>query len=274
MPISAINGLNIYWEMTGERGEPVVFVHGSWGDHTNWAAVMPPLSASFRVVTYDRRGHSQSERLGTQGSINDDVADLAALIEHLDVEPAHVVSSSFGASIALNLAAQKGSLFRSLIAHEPPLFSLLGGMPNAQSALDSAHSRIARVVALLAAGDNSTGAREFVETIAAGPGTWNSLPHKIRDTFVFNAPTWLDEMRDPDVYSLNVDGLRAFAAPVLLTMGDQSPSYFPIVVAQLAEALPHAQTHTYLGAGHVPHLSHSADYVRVITRFIEAHAAR
>jgi pimeloyl-ACP methyl ester carboxylesterase len=126
---------------------------------------------------------------------------------------------------------------------------------------------------LLEAGDNIAGAREFVETIAVGPGAWNSLPQKIRDTFVFNAPTWLDEMHDPHVYDLDVDGLRKFDAPVLLTMGDQSPSHFPLVVEQIAQALPHTHTHTYVGAGHVPHLSHSQDYVRVITSFIETHAA-
>jgi hypothetical protein len=35
----------------------------------SWDAVGPGLARTFRVFTYDRRGHSQSERLPTQGSI-------------------------------------------------------------------------------------------------------------------------------------------------------------------------------------------------------------
>jgi pimeloyl-ACP methyl ester carboxylesterase len=62
MPIDTINGVRIFWEQTGERGAPLVLVHGSWGDHHNWDAVVPALARTFRVFTYDRRGHSQSER--------------------------------------------------------------------------------------------------------------------------------------------------------------------------------------------------------------------
>ena len=36
-------------------------IHGFWGDHANWQAVVPGLSNNFQVVTYDRRGHSKSE---------------------------------------------------------------------------------------------------------------------------------------------------------------------------------------------------------------------
>jgi pimeloyl-ACP methyl ester carboxylesterase len=112
-----------------------------------------------------------------------------------------------------------------------------------------------------------------VETIAFGPGAWDALPHDVRETFIFNAPTWLDEMRDPAVMALDLDRLRTFDAPVLLTMGDQSPPFFPLVVGRIAGVLSHAETHTYAGAGHVPHLSHPEEYLRVVTGFIEARAA-
>ena len=39
----------------------VVLVHGSWGNHHNWDAVVPAFARSFRVLSYDRRGHSQAE---------------------------------------------------------------------------------------------------------------------------------------------------------------------------------------------------------------------
>src|SRR5688500_210228 len=110
MPKTAINGLDLYWELTGQSGEPIVLVHGSWGDHQGWQPVVPALSQSFRVLTYDRRGHSQSARPAGQSSVHDDVADLAALIEQLGLGPAHIVGNSFGGVIVLHLAAARPDL--------------------------------------------------------------------------------------------------------------------------------------------------------------------
>ena len=65
MPVSVVNGIRIYSESQGE-GAPMVLVHGSWGDHRNWDLVVPGLARTFRTLTYDRRGHSQSERLAVR----------------------------------------------------------------------------------------------------------------------------------------------------------------------------------------------------------------
>jgi pimeloyl-ACP methyl ester carboxylesterase len=119
-----INGLDLYCEQRG-TGDPVVLVHGAWTDHHTWDRIGPVLARSFLVLTYDRRGHSRSVRPAGQGSIREDVADLAALLERFHLAPAHVVGNSFGGSIALRLASERPDLFRSLSVHEPPLRGLL-----------------------------------------------------------------------------------------------------------------------------------------------------
>jgi pimeloyl-ACP methyl ester carboxylesterase len=272
MPTSPVNGVQLYWELSAGAGEPAILVHGSWGDHHNWAQVVPALSSSLSLATYDRRGHSRSERPPGQGSIHQDVADLAALIEHLFGGPAHVIGNSFGAAIALNLAVQRPELIRSLVAHEPPLFGLLEGETAVQPALAAVQERIAAVVHLLQAGDFEAGARRFVETIAFGPGAWDQLPQATRDIFVFNAPTWLDELQEHGWNTLDLQRLSAFPAPALLSLGGESPPFFPLVVERVAAALPHARKHLFPQAGHVPHLSHPGEYVTVVSDFI--HSAR
>lgn len=262
----------MYWEITGEAGDPLVLVHGSWGDHENWASVVPALSRSFRVLTYDRRGHSRSERPAGQGSIRDDVADLAALLEELRHTPAHVAGNSFGASIVLRLAAARPELFRSLIVHEPPLFGLLKDEPDAKGALAAVEERMSAVVSLLTAGEQEGGARQFVETIAFGPGAWPELPEEVRERFVFNAPTWLDEVHDPEALEIDLGGLRGFAAPALLTVGDQSAPFFPLVVNRVAAVMQSATLRTFAGAGHVPHLSHPEEYVTLVREFVNGSA--
>jgi pimeloyl-ACP methyl ester carboxylesterase len=66
---------------------------------------------------------------------------------------------------------------------------------------------------------------------------------------------------------LNIDKLSRFTKPALLTSGTQSPPFFPMVLDQLAKALPHATRKALEGAGHVPHLSHPEQYIQVVRAF-------
>jgi pimeloyl-ACP methyl ester carboxylesterase len=240
MPLTTINGVRLYWEAHGE-GAPVVLVHGSWGDHRNWDAVVPALARSFRVTTYDRRGHSQSERPDAQGTLDEDVADLAALIVANDLAPAHVVGNSGGAIVSLKLAAAHPNLLASVAVHEPPLLGMIQDHP----VLPAVGQRIGAVLDELRAGDMEGGARLFVETIAFGPGAWAELPADMRRTFIDNAPTFLDESNEPiDVMSVDVDRLAAFRKPMLLTQGDESAPFFGAALEKVAAAVPSARHST------------------------------
>jgi len=263
-----VNGVRLFYELDGATGaEPLVFVHGSWDSHEDWALVAPRLAESFRVLTYDRRGHSQSERPAGPGSIREDAADLAELIEHLGLVPAWVAGNSFGASIALRLAGERPDLFRGLIAHEPPLFALLGDDPIVAPLLEDVRRGIGAVIERIASGDHAGAAERFVETVALGPGTWAGMPPAMQRTLIENAPTFLDEARDPEQLAFDLDWIRGFSHPALLTRGDQSPPIFAPVVARLATALPRAQVHTFAGAGHIPHTTHPEAYAESIVAF-------
>lgn len=137
MSEATVNGIQIYHELTG-GGEPLALVHGSWADATNWELVLPGLAQGFRVLTYDRRGYSRSERPDTAWSIDDDGDDLAALLETLQLSPAHVATISYGGNIALRLAARRPQLFRTLSCHEPPLFDVLDDSESEQMLARSA----------------------------------------------------------------------------------------------------------------------------------------
>src|SRR4051812_22248254 len=101
MPVVRAGDVDLYYETVGE-GDPLGFVHGSWNDHSSLQPpVGAPVRASFRVISYDRRGHGRSEAVPGQGTRRQDEDDLAALIEELGPAPAHVAGNSFGASIVL-----------------------------------------------------------------------------------------------------------------------------------------------------------------------------
>jgi pimeloyl-ACP methyl ester carboxylesterase len=267
MPRRRVNDVDLYYEVTG-HGDPLMLVHGSWDDHTTWQAVVPALAASFQVVTYDRRGHSQSERPAAHGSRREDEEDLAALMAALDCAPAHVAGNSFGGSIVLGLASRRPELFRSAIAHEPPLIALVADDRELQPLLQEVQATATSVLEQLAGGDIPGGTRRFVEELALGPGMWAQLPEEARQIAMANAPTFVDEQRDPAWASLDLADLVRFARPVLLSRGDQSPPWFSTIVAKLAQALPWAEVQTIPGAGHIPHETHPPDYVATLTSFL------
>lgn len=268
MPTIHINDVELFYELSGSGEIPVVLVHGSWVSHHSWDAVVSRLEEPFRVLTYDRRGHSRSERPAGQGSIREDVADLAALIEQLGLAPAWVVGNSAGASIALRLAAEVPQLLLGLAGHEPPLFSLLADDPDAGPMLEDVNERFGAVVARIAAGDHAGAAEQFVDTVVLGPGAWAQFEADVQKTFVENAPTFLDEAHDPDAFSFDPTRLKAFRQPVLLTTGDQSPPLMAPVVARLAAILPNVQVASIPDAGHIPHATHPDAYLETVMAFI------
>jgi pimeloyl-ACP methyl ester carboxylesterase len=108
-----------------------------------------PLASQFRAVTYDRRGHSRSERSSEQGSAEQDAADLIELVERLDLAPVFVVGNSSGALITLRVAATRPDLLRGLSIHEPPGLALLADEPQMRPLLEGVGERISGVRVLL-----------------------------------------------------------------------------------------------------------------------------
>jgi pimeloyl-ACP methyl ester carboxylesterase len=260
-----VNGVQIAYQDTG-AGEPLVLVHGSWGSHRNWDLVVAALAAHHRVLSYDRRGHSESERPPGQGTFAEDVDDLAALINTLDASPAWVVGNSVGAVIALQLAATRPEVVRGLIVHEPPL--------RKQLSAGGADGPLGVVLELIRLGDHAGAAQRFVEDVALGPGAWAQLPDELRATMIDNAPSYLDEELAPDSRIVDEAALALYAGPVLVTSGSQSPSIFQPVLAHLARLLPQADRIEYAGAGHLPHVTHPAEYVSTVLRFVSEHGER
>ena len=116
MKTAQLNGIELAYDVQGE-GEPVLFVHGAiWADFLRPLADQPAFSA-FQRVRYHRRGYGQSG--GSAGGFGVQAADIVALLDHLDVDRAHVIGHSEGAMIALVLAASYPDRVRSLALLEP-----------------------------------------------------------------------------------------------------------------------------------------------------------
>ncbi len=59
MPTASVNGVDLYWEETGQ-GTPLVWVHEYGGDLRSWEPQVRYFSRRYRVVTYNHRGYPPS----------------------------------------------------------------------------------------------------------------------------------------------------------------------------------------------------------------------
>ncbi len=108
-------GERIYYEMWGDGAETVILGHGMGGSHAVWYQQVPGLAERYRVVTWDQRGFGRST--GTSGELGPGpaVTDLARLVDHLEIERAHVVGQSMGGWSALGFAIEHPDRTASLV---------------------------------------------------------------------------------------------------------------------------------------------------------------
>ena len=267
MATITVNGVRLAYDEAG-AGPPVIWVHGSWTDRQGARLVAPLLAERYRVITYDRRGHSQSERVPGPQGVKAHVADLAGVIDQLDARPAHLVTNSLGGEIALKLALERPELVASLCLHEPPLHGCLPHDPEIEQARSDMQALEDEVIAELEHGDHEMAAQLFMEDLL-GPGAWEAFPEPSRQTFIHNAPTWLDDVTDPTQGTLELGQVTALTTPVLLTVGGRSHPVDVAVDVCLAATLPEPVRHTFTDAGHIPHLTHPDVYAAIVRSFLD-----
>lgn len=101
------NGIEQCYETTGPEGAPwVTLIHGSGDNHNAWWLQVPALAESFRVLTYDVRGHGDTETPDDDSlSQKTFIDDLAALLDGLGIERTALIGYSMGGGIVRNFAA-------------------------------------------------------------------------------------------------------------------------------------------------------------------------
>ena len=110
-----LRGLPFHYRDWGGDGRPVLLLHGLASTCHIWDLVAPLLAADFRVVALDQRGHGQSAQVDGGFDFATVSGDAAAFIAHLGWERPVIVGHSWGADVALELAAAQPDLAAGLI---------------------------------------------------------------------------------------------------------------------------------------------------------------
>ncbi len=257
--IAAVNGTRLYYETRG-AGPPVVFVHGFSLDTRMWDPQFELFAQQFRAVRYDARGFGQSALPDSAPYTH--AADLLALIQHLELEPAHLVGLSFGGGLAIEFAMDHPASVRSLTVVD----GALGGYAFAKDW--GAVGALARGQGLAAA-KQAWLADELFAAANDQPGIAAQLRAMVED---YSGYHWLH--KDPGRWSdtPGVQRLEALAAPTLAIVGERDLPDFHAIADLVAARAPDARKVVLKGVGHMSNMEAPLQFNEIVAAFLLSHS--
>ena len=275
-PPARINGVQLYWELSAGAASPSSWCTAPGATTTTGRRWCPALSSSLaRRDLRPPRPQPQRAPCRARAASTRTWRTWPALIEHLFGGPAHVVGNSFGAAISLRLAVAASGT-----DPQPGRARAAAVRPARRRGRESSRRWLPCANAsrpwspLLQAGDMRGGARRFVETIAFGPGAWDAVA--------------AGHARHVHLQCADLAGRAAGARIADRWTWSDWPSFHGARPAEPGRAEPallpgwwwsawprRCRTrarYRFEQAGHVPHLSHPDEYVRVVTDFIQSSA--
>ena len=115
------NGLKIHYYRTGGEKPPVVINHGAGDDGLCWTRIAKELQVDYDVILPDARGHGKSASGEGDYSTEARVADLAALLQALNLDRPVVGGHSLGADTSLHFAAAYPDQVRAVFLEDTPI---------------------------------------------------------------------------------------------------------------------------------------------------------
>lgn len=260
------------------RGEPLVLVHGAGpSDMRTWAPQIEPLAAHYDVFAYSRRGHYPNPWIDDGVAIDTagvDVADLAALLDTLNLESAHLIGHSYGADVVLRLAIEYPQKVRSLVVEEPGLIMWLLDLPEGETLFERSLSRVRPAVYALQEGDAEKAVRLFIAAVTGGEAR-EELPPALKQRLLDNVPALAAHPTTPDGFDTGVtrEDAAAIAVPTLLLTGEQSPAMYLLVARELALINRRIEQVQISGAAHLLHGMNPRAYNAAVLAFLAQQVA-
>jgi 3-oxoadipate enol-lactonase len=114
MPYCSVNGIRVYYEVSGE-GSPLLLIHANPFDHRLWLYQIASFSTFFKVIAVDLRGYGHSDKPTSQTSLAMMAGDVLGVCRQEEMKEAIVAGISVGGNVALQLALDHPEIFKALI---------------------------------------------------------------------------------------------------------------------------------------------------------------
>ena len=240
-----VNGVRLYYEEHGS-GAPILCIHGVGSSALLWSDAVHELARLGRVIAYDRRGCTRSERPQPyeRTSVAEHADDAAALLVALAAAPAVVIGRSYGGTVATHLALRYPDRVRALVLLEGDAPRELA--PATAEWVDALADRLHHVAAQ--AGVDAVAEALISEVL--GESAWLSFPEELRRILIQNGPAILAEVQGDWWLAADAAALATIDQPTLLVAATDSRPELREPTAALALALPNART-ALVSGGHL-----------------------
>ena len=251
-------GCKLFYEEHGQ-GTPVVLIHGLGSSALDWEMQIPALAAHYRVVAMDVRGHGRSEKPHERYSIAGFADDVAALIEHLQLAPVHLVGISMGGMIGFQLGVGHPQLLRSL--------TIVNSAPEVKAKKRSDYLQIAKRWTLARVLSLDTTARALARLLFPKPEQ-AELRRKVEERWPRNDKrAYLAAMNAIIGWGVR-ERLARITCPALVITGDRD--YTPVALKQAyVEELPDARLLVIADSRHATPLDQPEHFNRGLLAFLQ-----
>src|SRR5690606_13993823 len=253
--------LELAYDAFGERGAPVVILHGLLGSARNWTSIARELAGRHRVFPLDLRNHGRSPWADTM-SFDEMAGDVAAFIERHELRPAAVVGHSLGGKVAMRLALVRPSLVERLVVVDvaPVAYGhSFAPFVEAMQSVDLAAVRQrADADAQLARTIGDTAIRNFL------------LQNLIRTDGGYAWRLNLDALAAnmPELLGFPDPGDAVYRGPTLFLSGGRSPYVKPEHRPLIERLFPAAEHAVIEGAGHWLHAERPTEFLEALRPFL------
>jgi pimeloyl-ACP methyl ester carboxylesterase len=248
-----LNGIEIDYEVTG-RGRPVILGHGYGATRRMWSGQHAALGDRYRLITWDMRGHGQTETPDEPAQYSTDltVADMRALLQSLGISRAVVGGLSLGGYMSLAFYLAHPEMVEALIVCDSG-----PGYRNAEARAAWNQRANQRAADLEARGLDAFGGRSREVREALG--------HHRRAQGLAHAARGMLAQQDSHV----IDGLPAIRVPTLVVVGDQDEPFLA-PCQYMAKKIPGARLEIIPGAGHSSNLDQPAAFDQILLDFLDS----
>jgi pimeloyl-ACP methyl ester carboxylesterase len=269
MDRAKVNGVELEYEVRG-AGEPVLLIDMLIADCFVPLLPEPALTHGYQLIRYHKRGWVGSTHTPPPVSIAEHAADAGALLEHLDVQRAHIAGHSTGASIGAQLALDHPDKVHTLTLLEPTLVSLpLGGV-----FLKAA----APVIEAYGRGDHSGAFAMFV-TAASGL-EWEQCRALLEERIpgvvtqsIEDADTFFGvELPALTEWTFGPEQAAAIRKPVLSVLGADTQPLWVEIADFLRSSLPNVEECTIDGVGHLLQMQRPRPVAQALAQFLTRHS--
>jgi pimeloyl-ACP methyl ester carboxylesterase len=263
MPFASANGIDIYYELHG-AGEPLVMIAGLGSDHTGFVQLqVPAFGGRFQCVLLDNRGIGRSGKPDAPYATWQMADDVAALLDAIGLESAHVAGWSMGGAIAQHLALRHPHTVRSLQLHctWPRTDRFLAWQLERRRVILTKLGReeLYRHVML-----STFTPRFFEEHLDQVEATLRTILDNPDPQPIHAYLRQLDACIEHDAEA----GLERIRVPTLITVGDQDPLIAPRFAHRLKERIPPAELVVLEDAAHGHSLEQTERFNAVCLDFL------